>query len=200
MGLFSGPNPFRGFKALPVDRAPVRFLTREQVDALIAEASARSPDIHQFCALCVFAGMRTSEAAFSRWEWIDLNVGTLTVQGDGKTFTPKGRRFRSIPLADRLRDILEPHRQDSGYILKPEKTEIGAWRVRYEPKRAFKSVVEAARIPWCTPHILRHTFCSLLVQNGVSIYKVNQWAGHADMATTAVYAHLAPADADVNRI
>ncbi len=35
--------------------------------------------------------------------------------------------------------------------------------------------------------------------NGVSIFKVSQWMGHADVKTTMIYAHLAPVDDDINR-
>jgi len=70
--------------------------------------------------------------------------------------------------------------------------------VRYEPKRAFKSVVVAAGVPWCTAHMLRHTFASQLAMAGVSLYKIKSWLGHASVTTTEIYAHLAPVDEDID--
>ncbi len=199
MGVYGKHNPFQGFKRLRVEKKPPRFLTQEQLTLVLDKADAQSRDILLFCALCVYAGLRSNEAANTRWEWIDFESGTLTVQAakDG-SFGTKGKRFRSVPLKESLRDILEPIRKTEGYIVNADKEAPGKWRIRYEPKRAFRSVVEAAGVPWCTPHILRHTFASRLVQSGVSLYKVSQWLGHADMKTTQQYAHLAPADEDIN--
>lgn len=199
LGYFAGPNPFEGFQRLPVDKAPVRYLTAEQRDAFMHEASQRSDDIHLFCAMCLYAGLRASEAAAAQWQWIDFKAGTLTVQGDGAGFRPKSKQFRVVPLHEKLRAILEPYKKKAGYILLPDKVEPGKWRIRYEGRRAFRSVARAAAVPWCTPHTLRHSFASALVGAGVSLYKVQTWLGHADGATTQRYAHLAPRDEDVNK-
>jgi len=104
-------------------------------------------------------------------------------------------------MGSHLRKILEPHKKESGYILRPEKTEVGKWQLRDEPKGAFKTVAKAASVPWCTPHGFRHTYISLRVQEGMGLYKVIQWAGHGDMATTMQWARLSLAhlDEDVDR-
>lgn len=57
----------------------------------------------------------------------------------------------------------------------------------------FTEVRDKAGLPDVTCHTLRHTFCSRLVQAGVSIYVVRQLAGHSSVRTTERYAHLAPA-------
>ena len=63
-----------------------------------------------------------------------------------------------------------------------------------------KCFFKEAGIENCNLHSLRHTFASQLVMAGVSIYKVSRWLGHSDVKTTMIYAHLAPQDADINRI
>jgi len=200
LGLYSGANPFAKTKPLPLEKKPPRFLTAEQIADVLDAAKSHGKDIHLFCALAVYAGLRAKEAAHARWEWFDLEQGTLTVQGaeDG-SFGTKGKRYRTIPLHAKLKEILEPIRQADGYLINPSKTEPGKWRVRYESKRAFAFVMKVAKVEWCTPHVLRHTFASQLVQAGVSLYKVSQWLGHSDTRTTQIYAHLAPVDDDINR-
>lgn len=201
MGLYVGDNPFEGFDRLPVEEKPPQYLTAEQRDAVIETASTHSRDVYLFCALCLYAGLRTKEAVSARWEWVDFEQGAITVQGDDAgEFRTKGKQFRTVPLHDSLRAILEPLSRPEGFITLPEKTEPGKWRIRYEPKRAFTKVVKAAGVPWCTPHILRHTFAALLVSSGVSLYKVQRWLGHKSPKTTMIYAHLAPHDDDINRI
>ncbi len=200
LGMYDGENPFERFSALPIEDKPVKSLSKEEIDALLSEAEKHSERQHLFSALAVFAGLRSKEAVNARWEWIDFEQGVITVQGaeDG-SFGTKGKRHRTIPLHSKLRAILEPYQKQEGFIVNGENSEPGKWRLRYEPKIAFKTVAKAAGVPECTPHVLRHTFASQLVMSGVSIYKVSRWLGHADVRTTQIYAHLAPADNDIDR-
>lgn len=200
-GDYSGPNPFKPFKRLPVEQLPPRYLTDHEMQHVLDEASQISRDIYFFCALGIYSGMRTAEAGAARWEWFDFDQQTITIQGDlAGEFRTKSSTFRTVPLHDRLRAILEPLRTDSGYLIMPNKTEQGAWRVRYEPRRAFRSAIKAAGVPWATPHVLRHTFASGLVRKGVSLYKVSRWLGHSSINVTQRYAHLPSGDEDINRL
>ncbi len=207
LDAYNGANPFIGFDRLEVEALPVKWLEKKQYEALLKAAKEHSPDIYLFCALCVFGGLRLGEAVNAKWEWFNFGGGTFTVQGDDKgEFRTKSKKHRTIPIHDKLAKILKPHRRDSGYILLPDKTERGKWRVRYEPKRAFASVVKAAndkykaKIDGASPHTLRHTFASILVSRGVSLYKVQAWLGHASSRTTEIYAHLRPRDPEINKL
>lgn len=118
-------------------------------------------------------------------------------------WSPKSKKGRIIPLHPRLGKILEPLRKSEG-ICFPAPEEKGGKpyrRIAY-PKEFtewFRKVgLKGERIGW---HTLRHTFASLLVQEGVSIYKVSQWLGHSEVRTTQIYAHLIPGyDEDISRI
>ena len=74
-------------------------------------------------------------------------------------------------------------------------------------RKQFQSVLKASdlqtvnRYGWdenVTPHTLRHTFCSLLAQNGTSVYEIQQFAGHSSVAVTEIYMHLAPETREIN--
>ncbi len=188
-------NPFRGIKRLKEPESAPKFISEPELERLIAAAEAHSERMYLFCALCAFAGLRSKEAVSASWDWIDFDAGTLTVKA-GNGFATKSGRERTIPLHPRLRSALEPFAGAEGYIVAPESLP-GKHRLRYEPKKAFGIVVEAAGLSHLTPHMLRHTFGSLLVQKGVSLYKVSQWLGHADFKTTQIYAHLAPQDDEI---
>ena len=188
-------NPFKGLKRIKEPESAPKFITEPELERLLAAAEAHSERMHFFCAICAFAGLRSKEAVNACWDWIDFNAGTLTVKA-GNGFATKSGRERTIPIHPRLRSILEPNAEAEGYIVAPE-IPTGDWRLRYEPKKAFGAVKEAACLPHLTPHMLRHTFGSLLVQKGVSLYKVSQWLGHADFKTTQIYAHLAPQDDEI---
>lgn len=190
-------------------RAP-RFLTLQQIDAVMAAAEMRSSTSALFFGLGIFAGFRKLEADRARVGWVDMDQGVVYVREE-KDFVPKDAENRFIPLHDRLRDIVARHAQGTGYLLAPS-IQPGRDAYRYDIRYSFGCVLEAAGLAeryktrkatrwhtWVTPHVLRHTFASQLVMAGVSIYKVARWMGHADIKTTMVYAHLAPRDEDINR-
>jgi integrase len=58
--------------------------------------------------------------------------------------------------------------------------------------------MKAQAVGWVTPHVMRHTFASLLAIDGKSIYKIAAWLGDTVRVTERVYAHLCPQDGDVN--
>ena len=197
----SGSNPFSGFTKLPTTTKPPRFMTQGEISTFMSEAAAHSANIHLFCALCVYAGMRLSEASHSRWEWIDFDGRTITIQADTEGgFIPKGKRHRTIPLNRRLAEILVPHQCNEGFILKSERKSEAKHRYHYDPKRAFRTVSTKAGLAWVTPHVLRHTFASRLVQEGVDLYRVQTWLGHQSPKTTMIYAHLRPHDGQIDLI
>lgn len=219
-GWYKGDNPFSIVERLPVEETPHSFLTAAERDKILEAAGEYSQDTMLFVALCAFAGLRFKEAVYARWEWLDFAQGTLTVQGaDDGSFGTKGKRFRTVPLHKRLWAILEPLKQVDGYIIAREKTKAGKWRVRFEPRRGFAFAVDKAerelypdryeddgkgarrmKGSWCTPHTLRHTFASLLVQSGVSDFKVADFLGHRDTRTTRIYSHLRGRDPDIDRM
>ena len=200
-GWYGAGNPTTLTKRLPTESKPVRFLGPEQIDLVLEVAERVSPAIHLFIALAVFAGLRKREAVFARWDWIDWEGQSITVQGDDDRFMTKNKRHRTISLHERLCTILEPYREPEGYIIQEsDRPSKGKSRYRYEPRRAFESVVRAAEVPWCTPHILRHTFASRLVQEGVSLFKVATWLGHSHTRVTEIYSHIERFDSEINKL
>jgi integrase len=60
-------------------------------------------------------------------------------------------------------------------------------------KRAFAAAAEKAGVPWCTPHVLRHTAAVHMIESGVSIAEVAQYLGHSsETVTYRVYARFSP--------
>ncbi len=188
-------NPFTKVPHLRLDRKPPKFLSQVQLDSLLEAARTERQDVYLFVALCALAGLRHAEALACMWTWIDLNAKTITIQ-PGPGFQPKDHDSRTVPISERLHGILARF-ESSGYVIAPEKSR-GKWRNRVELRKPFEAVCKAAGVEWCTAHVLRHTFASVLVQSGVSLYKVQSWLGHSDSSTTAIYAHLQAYDADVN--
>lgn len=197
---YTGPNPFANVEMLPEPQRRPAWLTKEQIDTVLATAELHSRNAHLFFAQCLYAGMRKDEAINARWEWYDLDKGLIHVV-EGHGWTPKTGN-RTLPLHSRLREILGqygPPADGQGYLVAPEK----AWaknRYRFEIRKTFDAVTAAVETEGLTPHVLRHTFASQLAMAGVSLWKISQFLGHSTLRTTQIYAHLRPeGDEDIER-
>jgi integrase len=82
--------------------------------------------------------------------------------------------------------------------LKPEKVQ-GKARYRYDFRKPFEEYVRSKELDWVKPHVMRHTFASLLAIAGVSIFKIAKWLGDDVRVVERHYAHLLPQDPDVER-
>jgi integrase len=187
-------NPCKKVKKVQNVRVnPPRFLSKEEVEKLIAVAEGTH--LCPLIATAVYAGLRRNELVWLEWQDIDFERNTITVRNK-EEFHTKSYKSRTIPLNEKLKEILLKYRKKSGWCFL--NSEGGQFRNNL--LKRFKAICKIAGIENCHLHTLRHTFSSQLVMAGVSIYKVSQWLGHSDVKTTMIYAHLAPQDADINRI
>ena len=167
--------------------------------------------------LAAFYGLRRSEVLGLKWDAIDFDSGTITIQHtvtgcnvDGRytivardTTKTKSSR-RTLPLTPPIRELLLRLRAEQaenrrlcgdsyirgyeGYICV---SEMGA-RIRPEYLSChFEQVLERNGLRRIRFHDLRHTCASLLLANGVPMKQIQEWLGHSDFSTTAnIYAHL----------
>lgn len=194
--VYTKHNPFAGIARLPDDAPEKRALTRDEAERLIRVAKEAGQDLHFFVALGLHAGLRKAEIIAARWEWIDWGNRNINIAAS-HGFKPKYGRKRTVPIRAELLHILSPAKDAEGFIIAPDKD--GGERYRYEPRKAFKSVAKDAGVPWLTPHLLRHSFASLLAEGGVSLYKLSKWLGHSHTEVTEIYSHLQDYDADIER-
>jgi integrase len=194
---YSGPNVFVDVEPLPEVKRERRWLDKSQIATVLETARLKGPDAHLFFSLGIYAGLRKNEILNARWEWFDFEAGLVRVV-DSEMFRVKTRESRTLPMHDSLRAILKSYRCKDGYLVAPLKVQ-GKNAYRFDPRKMFAAVVKKAKVEWCTPHTLRHTFASQLVSAGVSLFKVSTWLGHHSQNTTTIYSHLAPADQDINR-
>lgn len=73
----------------------------------------------------------------------------------------------------------------------------GKARYRYDFRKPFEEYLKRIGFGWVTPHVMRHTFASLLVSSSCSVYKVAQWLGDTLATTEKHYAHLIKSDPDI---
>lgn len=189
-------NPVDGVKMVRVDRkGRPEFATHEERDRLIVNAP---DDDLRFILYCGFhGGMRKAEIVEARPEWFNLAAGTVTI-GTTATFRPKDREERTVPLTAAFKTFLASYGMRSPFMLRPD-VEHGSWRYRYDFRKPFDAYMKAQSCERITPHIMRHTFASLLASAGVSIYKIAVWLGDDVRVVQEHYAKLLPQDGDIEK-
>lgn len=144
------------------------------------------------------AGLRISELAEARLGALDLGRGEIRVAGKGRKERVGllGRPARSAlgaylvegrPLL-LARGGAEPRPSDALFI-NHRGGSLGARGIRY---RLHRAAVRAGLPEDATPHTLRHSFATHLLDGGADLRVVQELLGHADLATTQVYTHVSP--------
>lgn len=171
-----------------------RFLKPKEARKVIDDCTEDSLKFCLYCAL--HAGFRKQEVIEARPSWFDLDAGLIHIE-ETDTFTPKTREKRTIPLTAELRQWLNHYGLRSPFMLAPGVIH-GKYRYRYDFRAAFDLHMERCGFTDVTFHDLRRTFASILVSEGVSIYKVAKWLGDTVEQTENTYGHLIPQDDDIN--
>lgn len=183
------------------------YWTRDAVSRILMQLSG--PEA-LMVDLDMHVGLRPGELFGLRKQVIDLDnwliwvVGVMTRSG-WRAYPKSKMSFRPVPVPDHLRlplaNHLQPLRDNAIVFTAPGG---GPWDDRNFARRVFEPAIEAtaiidddgtvlqAGVRRGTPYGMRHTAASLLVQDGVDLYRVQQLFGHEDYATTQRYAHLQP--------
>ena len=180
----------------PSSAARKNFCPPELRDRLIRECSR--PDL-KYVLYCGFhAGLRFNEIVESKAFWFDLKNGILHLRKT-ETMQFKDGEERSIPITREFRNFIGEYGLHEPYMLHPEIPARRKSIYRWDFGRPFKLYMESQEVPWVTPHIMRHTFASLLASYGVSIYKVAKWLGDDVRVVQRHYAKLLPNDGEIEK-
>jgi len=185
-------------------RAPVDFLDRKEVDALLTTPERPTPaserDLTLF-ALMLNTGARVQEV-------LDLRIQDVRIEPPYQVrLRGKGGKIRVCPIwahtARRVRRLLaastwpiEPDRPLFLNLRGEKLTRFGVYTLLKKRIGLCSSVVASLRGRRIHPHTLRHTTAVHLLKAGVDFATISQWLGHASLNTTMVYAR---ADMDLKR-
>ncbi|MCP5279662.1 MAG: tyrosine-type recombinase/integrase [Thiobacillus sp.] len=179
LGMFKGENPLAGMRRIKSPERELSFLSLEQIGTLL---NVLKGDVHLVARVCLATGARWSEAE-------ELRPGQ--VKGGAIHFTQtKSGKNRSVPIGVELTEGLWAHLVERYGDEAPR-----AERFFYGCYSAFRYGVKAAGIELPEgqlTHVLRHTFASHFMMNGGNILVLQKILGHASLAMTMRYAHLAP--------
>lgn len=167
------------------------FLNQTDIENLLAvpnvstEIGIRDRAILELMYAC---GLRVSEAVDLKTSDVDVDSGVLTCKG-------KGSKTRRVPIG---KSAIEWLKRYLIFRRKKENVEINNLFVNpfgrpINRQTIFKFIKEyAAKIGLedVSPHTLRHSFATHLIQNRADVRSVQQMLGHADISTTQIYTHL----------
>lgn len=188
-------NPADDLRAPRLFSGLPHFLSLEDVDALIATPDVSTPRGLRDRALIetLYAtGLRVSELVDLRLTDVRLTEGYVQCLG-------KGRKQRIVPLGDEAANWVQRYQEDARRTLLRGRaspflfvnarggsrlTRLGVWKLLKDYGR--RAGVRAQ----ISPHVLRHSFATHLLERGADLRAIQTMLGHADVSTTQIYTHV----------
>lgn len=168
-----------------------RFLNQAEIETLLAapdaetETGLRDRTVLELMYAC---GLRVSEVAGLRIKDVDMDSGILTCTG-------KGNKTRRVPIGRSALEWLKRY-----CSVRRQKDEIDVENLFVSPRgrplnrqvihRFISEYAAQCGLEGVSPHTLRHSFATHLVQNRADVRSVQQLLGHADISTTQIYTHI----------
>jgi integrase/recombinase XerD len=167
-----------------------KFLTEDEIDRLFA-----APDIsteqgirdRAMLELMYAAGLRVSELITLKHSEVDLHGGVVNCHG-------KGSKERRVPVGkSAIHWLLQYESVKAGYGKSPYPTLFlhrGKPLTRQQAWAMIKTYAEQIGLQHVSPHTLRHSFATHLLQHGADSRSVQALLGHSDISTTQIYTHI----------
>ena len=180
----------RAWKSLP------RHLSIEQVDRLLEQPDVKTPRglrDRALIELLYATGLRVSELVSLRPADVNLEASFLTCTG-------KGDKQRVVPMGDEAaawvrrylregRPALLGQRRSARLFVNARGGGVGLTRVGFW--KILKAYGRGAGVPSSlSPHVLRHSFATHLLERGADLRAIQMMLGHADLSTTQIYTHV----------
>lgn len=183
-------NPVQNLDAPKIQKSLPRYLTLEECQKLLQSVNGKNK-ARDYCILCLFlnCGLRISEM-------VGLNVNDI--RQDHLLVHGKGSKERIVYLNASCRDALDvwlserksiPAIDKDAVFLSTRRKRMSVDAVQVMVHNALlKAGLDASRI---SPHKLRHTAATLMLQNGVDVRTLQEVLGHENLNTTQIYTHIA---------
>ena len=190
-------DPTAHLESPKIRRSLPGYLRLEEVEKLLELPDQKTPlGLRDRAMLEVLysTGLRVSELTSLRVTDLDMKVGCVRCigKGDKERLVPVGRKALGIVeryLRDGRTALIGPGRGSAGAFLFVNRrggriSRVGVWKIfsAYGRKAGL-------RVP-LTPHMLRHSFATHLLERGADLRSVQLMLGHSDISTTQIYTHV----------
>jgi len=167
-----------------------KFLNEEEIDRLFAAPDISTPEgirDRAMLELMYAAGLRVSEMISLKQTDVDLHTGIVTCHG-------KGSKERRVPVGKSAIHWLQQHAAMKAAYGKSTFPNLflsrGKPLTRQFAWSTIKGYAESVGISSVSPHTLRHSFATHLLQHGADSRSVQALLGHSDISTTQIYTHI----------
>ena len=177
----------KGEKRLPV------YATIEEVDKLMGIFDDEVPkDLfnHAILESIYGMGLRVSECCNLRTSQVNLNDGFVKILG-------KGNKERLVPIPERTNDVLKRYYMNLRPLWLKKSTNRFFINSKGKPiyreyveKMLQNSIIKADIDKHLTPHKLRHSYATHLLEGGADLRVIQELLGHSDISTTEIYTHV----------
>jgi integrase/recombinase XerD len=181
-------NPLPKSKPLPYKRPDPEYLSKDELTAILNNMDLK----HRALFMCLYvAGLRSAEAR--NLKWIDVHFNPDFI----KIMNGKGDKPRIVPMAKPLTLVmfeLKPQTVTSGHCF-PSRVKklkgIPTTGLLTDLRAPLKYAMNKAKITRrVTPHMLRHSFATHLLESGADLRSIQKAMGHADISTTSLYMNV----------
>lgn len=185
-------NPTQHLRLSSTRKVRGKFMTTEELQRLVAIIAERDPDYLEMVKLLAVTGMRRGNVLNMRWDWVDLEQGTVQVPAEADKAKQGFTKVLSTPARDillRRFNAMKEGKAASIWVFPNPKT-----GKPYSSRRClWETCRKLAGLDNLRYHDLRHTFASMMLESGADIVDVQKALGHTQLKTTAVYLHLSDA-------
>ncbi len=181
-------DPTLGIESPRLDKRLPKVLSVAEINAIFEENDSLAD--RAILELLYCAGLRVSELVSLDINNVNLESGFLRCFG-------KGSKERIVPIAEEATKNIKNYIKERDLILKRNKTATKALFVNPKAQRitrqhVYKAISGLGRIlnKHITPHTIRHSFATHMLENGADLRVVQELLGHSDVSTTQLYTHL----------
>lgn len=186
-------NPANTISLPKIEKNIPSFLTIDEIRAILDQSQPNDPISLRNIALIELlygTGLRISEALQLKISDVAPNTKTIRVVG-------KGTRERIVPIGNKAKNAILNYLESRKNI--PNSSNVNALFITKSGKpltstdayRIVNSILKQySSAPQKSPHILRHTFATHLLDNGADIRSVSELLGHSSLSSTQIYTHI----------
>ncbi len=174
-------NPASRLALLP-EEGKERFLSEEEVSRLMKVLNNDNQQISKIVQFLLASGLRLNECLRAEWKNLDMQNKLMVIPSKNA----KSKKVDSIPINTVMLKILESCSRSTPYPFENPKT----GKPYVSIKKGFAKLMRQAGIEGVTAHTMRHSFASILINQGVSLYLVQRLLRHSSSKVTEKYSHL----------
>jgi integrase/recombinase XerD len=187
-------NPVKDVDIPKIGQSLPKIMSIQEVEALLAVGNPAKPrEVRNIAMMEIMygAGLRVSELIFLKIQDLSLEAGLLRVMG-------KGSKERIVPIGTKAKSTTKEWIETARpIILKkiPSQYLFVARAGKPMTRQAFWKIIKKNGIlagisKNITPHTLRHSFATHLLEGGADLRSVQTMLGHSDISTTQIYTHI----------